>query len=144
MKRLVIGSVVAGFALATMAAFAEEAAAPAAAAAPAVEKHAKAVKAPAAMEEMTVVGTITKTETTKKDRKTGEERKVAQFVVTDAAGTQIMLSTGHGKKGATAVNLEALVGKTVKIVGKGDKKRIMVESATEEAAAAPAAEAPKK
>jgi hypothetical protein len=163
MKRLIIGSVAAVFALAVMAAFAEEkAAAPAvaapavekaapAAAAPAIEKPAKPAKAAEALQEITVIGKVSKEEKTTTNKK-GVEVKSATFILTDAEGMKIALPVARAtRKAPAAYSLESFVDKTVKVVGKGTvaekngKKHVTlnkIESIAEEAVAAPAAAAP--
>jgi len=66
--------------------------------------------------EMTFTGKITKEERQDKEGKTR-----AHFILTDAAGTRVMLSGGwkHGDEKAASVNLEEYVNKDVTVTGKG-------------------------
>ena len=149
MKNLVVGSVIVGIALVGSGVFgAEKAANAAAVKAPAAEKPAKKVQP--APEAVTLTGKVVKEEKVTKD-KAGAEVKKTHYLLVEADGTKIALPPAHAKAGeAAAYDLEKLVDKDVKVVGKATvqekdgKKHVSVksiESITEEVAAAPAAPA---
>ena len=104
--------------------------------------------------DMTVTGKISK-----EDRPGRGGQTHSQYILTDAAGSKVVLSEGHGPRGkhadaqapaAPAIDLEAYVGKDVTVVGKGFEmdhngqktKRIVEITKIDAAAAAPAAPAP--
>lgn len=149
MKRFVISSLVAGIVAVGLVANAEEAA-PAAPAAP-VEKAVKKEKAPPPPAiDINLTGTLKKVETVKQDKKTGKEVKQVRFELVLEDGSAVKLSAPRAKKGEAmpAINLDALVDKKVKVVGKGfekvDKKGVKTtvfkEITSAEEVAAPAAQ----
>lgn len=138
MKRLLVSMMVLGF-VASLAAFAEDdKAAKPATDKPVVEKAAK-TEAPA--KDITVTGKISK-----EVKKEGEKEKV-KYILTTADGQKITLPEVK----AEVADLEKMVGKDVKVVGKGkeDGKKVHLKSVTSVALAeapvavpAPAKDAP--
>lgn len=145
MKGLLIGSVVAGLLVGSIA-MAEEAApaaAPADQAAAPVQKVKKEAKP---LQDITLAGKITVEEKIVKNKKTGEDVKKTGFVLTTADGLQVILPQGNPKK--NGVMLDGYVNKDVKVVGKGmdttnkkNVRKVTIKTITsiEEVAAAPSA-----
>ena len=83
----------------------------------------KCEKEKPALTDMTLAGKVTKEEKQGKEGKT-----IVHYILTDAAGSKVMLPGGgkHGKhhegEQATSVNLEEFINKDVTIVGKGFQK----------------------
>ena len=157
LKSLLVGLVVAAFAVVSFNAMAEE------------KAEAGAKKALAAQEltltgklimKEDVKGDIKATDKVKKDEEVikikGSETIVCKYVLETADGV-VALPEPKAKPGEKAIDMAALVGKNVKVVAKGSEKMVegkkvikvrKIVSVTEEAAApadapaAPAAEAP--